>query len=237
MNIHEGGLTSRLLLAYLCPVARQKTHDDELKQRLVQAATELLATQGEDFGLRSLADSQGTSTTAIYSLFGSRGKLLEAVAERSIQRFAEATGEVNTDDPLRSIFALGVTLRAFSKANPAMFEVVFGSRLNSDYMRTLRWGARQPLRVAVEATLAKGLAVGDPQLITTTLHSAVHGFIRLEQIGEVSGDDEFFAMLGHLFDAFATPEGHEYVTSGPLADAAFVRRVRAADPAEPEAGE
>ncbi|MET0798548.1 MAG: TetR family transcriptional regulator, partial [Rhodococcus sp. (in: high G+C Gram-positive bacteria)] len=54
-------------------MARPRIHDAELRTRLLEAAAETVARHGVDsLSLRKLAAAQGTSTTAIYSLFGGR---------------------------------------------------------------------------------------------------------------------------------------------------------------------
>ena len=53
-------------------MARPKTYDERLRRTLVDTAAELIAAHGaEALALRPLAERAGTSTNAVYSLFGS----------------------------------------------------------------------------------------------------------------------------------------------------------------------
>ena len=54
-------------------MARPRVHDDALPPRLLEVASELVAERGEDaLTVRAAATAAGTSTSAVYALFGSR---------------------------------------------------------------------------------------------------------------------------------------------------------------------
>ena len=70
-------------------VPRPKVHDAALRTRLLECAGATLPTGGlAALSLRTLAADVGTSTTAIYALFGGKPGLLQALHAEAIRRFA-----------------------------------------------------------------------------------------------------------------------------------------------------
>ena len=65
---------------------RPRPHDDHLREQLLGIATETIARTGvEGLSLRTLATDAGTSTSAVYQLFGSRAALLDAEGPGGVQ--------------------------------------------------------------------------------------------------------------------------------------------------------
>jgi AcrR family transcriptional regulator len=61
-------------------VPRPRTHDDALRDRLLDVAAATVSTGGLTvLSLRSLAAEVGTSTSAVYALFGGRAELVKAL--------------------------------------------------------------------------------------------------------------------------------------------------------------
>ena len=110
-------------------VARPKVHDDALRGLLLDAASRLIADRGADaVGLREAARSAGTSTSAVYALFGSRDGLLTAIAAEAVRRFAGHLAAVrDTGDPSADLLALGRAYRASALADPHFYRVMFGA--------------------------------------------------------------------------------------------------------------
>jgi len=68
-----------------------------------------------------------TSTTAVYSLFGGKPGLLNAVYDEAFARFGERLGSVvPTGDPVTDLAALGQAYRASALAEPHFYQVMFG---------------------------------------------------------------------------------------------------------------
>ncbi len=112
-------------------MARPKTYDDRLRGTLIDTAAELIAAHGaEALSLRPLAERCGTSTNAVYTLFGSKAGLVMAVITEAAASFAAAQRSVAaTDDPLADLVGLGRAYRAWAKAQPALYAVMFGDRV------------------------------------------------------------------------------------------------------------
>lgn len=189
-------------------MARPKVHDESLRQRLLEAATDLVAEKGDTFALRPLAESLDTSTTAIYSLFGSRDALLEAVAEHAVSSFSEALEAVRDDDPLTWILGLGMGYRRWALESPARFHIVSNGRLDSEAVLSARARSLGPLAAAVRLAMDAGYVSGEIDDICTTWYSGVHGFIMLEISGALPGGDVQFSRLADaLFMGHATEKG------------------------------
>lgn len=111
-------------------MARPRVHDDTLRSRLLDVATRTLAEAGPDaLTLRSTAAEAGTSTSAVYSLFGDRDGLVRAAAERAADRFAAHLRAVpRTADPRADLLALGVAYRRHALTEPQGYRLMFGDR-------------------------------------------------------------------------------------------------------------
>ncbi len=65
-------------------MGRPREHDDRTAQALLDAAETLVASGGLDaLSVRGVADQAGTTTRAIYSIFGSRAGLISALGARA----------------------------------------------------------------------------------------------------------------------------------------------------------
>jgi AcrR family transcriptional regulator len=109
-------------------VGRPSEHDDTTRAALLAAAERLIDEGGPDAAsVRAVADEVGTSTRAIYSVFGSKQGLLEALATRLFEDLNEAIDAVPlTDDPAADLVAAG--MQAFRKtvlAHPSLYRLVF----------------------------------------------------------------------------------------------------------------
>ena len=190
-------------------MGRPRLHDEHLRLRLLEAATELMATEGPDFSLRPLVASIGTSTSAVYSLFGSRGELLEAITLRAASSLVDAQHESHVDDPAQRILGLAHAWRRWANENASMFQVVFGRGESSPAVDEARDSTIEPLLAAVTAAVEEGMLHGDPATSTRTIFAGLHGFITLELLGLYpahEADEIFDALLGAIWRSWATPE-------------------------------
>ena len=80
--------------------------------------------------LRTLAAEVGTSTTAVYSLFGGKPALLGALFEESFSSFGASQQAVPvTGDTLADLLALGRAYWTWARAHPDLYGVMFGQVL------------------------------------------------------------------------------------------------------------
>src|SRR5829696_1449258 len=182
-------------------MARPKLHDEALRLRLLDRAAELLSSEGPDaLSLRRLAADVGTSTTAVYSLFGGKPALLRAVLAEAVRRFGKHLNSVEpSDDPRDDLWRLAMAYRASALADPHMYAVMFHRRMpavepaadlpSDDGVDTFA-----PLVDAVRRGMAAGrLPDGDPVTVATACWATAHGLVSLEIGGflpEDAGDPE-----------------------------------------------
>lgn len=113
---------------------RTKQRTPELRERLLAAATDLLADAGAaGLTTRSLAARAGTSAPAVYELFGDKAGLVrELYFEGFRQLGSELAALAETDDPVADLWNLAVAYRRFVRANRVLSEVMF-SRPFADF--------------------------------------------------------------------------------------------------------
>jgi AcrR family transcriptional regulator len=168
-------------------VARPKLHNDALRIRLLDTAGSLLTSEGLDaLSLRRLAAAAGTSTSAVYALFGGKPGILRALFVEAFTRFGAHMDTVTpSDDPLADILALGRAYRASATADPHLYAVMFGSPVPGFEPAPQDWAQAEatftPLLDAVRRAVTAGLLIdADPGLIATALWANVHGLVSLE---------------------------------------------------------
>jgi AcrR family transcriptional regulator len=166
---------------------RPKVHDEALRVRLLEEAVRTLSEDGPDaLSLRKLAAQVDTSTTAVYSLFGGKPGLLNAVYEEAFTRFGQRLDTVEpTADPLADIAALGAAYRASALEEPHFYQVMFGplgGAMAPEPESVARGRATfRPLLDAVCRAIDAGLLLDeDPVRIATSMWAALHGLVSLE---------------------------------------------------------
>lgn len=155
--------------------------------RLLDAAGLLLAAEGPDaLSVRRMATEVGTSTTAVYSLFGGKPGLLRALFVEAFTRFGAHLGAVApSDDPLADILALGRAYRASATDDPHLYAVMFGSPIPGFEPQPEDWAQAaatfEPLLDAVRRAIDAGLLCAeDPGPVATAMWANVHGLVSLE---------------------------------------------------------
>ncbi|MFN8191706.1 MAG: TetR/AcrR family transcriptional regulator [Nocardioidaceae bacterium] len=189
-------------------MARPKTYDDRLRRTLIDTAAELIAAHGaEALALRPLAERCGTSTNAVYSLFGSKAGLVMAVIAEAATSFTEAQRSiVPTDDPLADLVGLGRAYRAWALAHPALYAVMFGDRVPlPDAPSKAEEDSMEPLLSTVSRAMAAGqLRPGDPMVAATSIWAGIHGWVSLETAGRLSLADAVDNLAEEHLAAIAT---------------------------------
>ena len=110
-------------------MARPRIHNETVRQRLLEVSSEIIAEHGATaLSMRKVATAAGTTTAAIYALFGSREALIEAVVIEGFTRFAEQLQSVvHTDDPAADLLELGKAYRTNALDNPHYYRVMFNN--------------------------------------------------------------------------------------------------------------
>jgi AcrR family transcriptional regulator len=174
-------------------MARPRRHDDTLRTRLLEVASQVISAGGEGaVTVRGVAGEAGTSASAVYALFGSREALVAAVSEEGFRRFGARLDSVaRTDDPFADLAALGLAYRDSALADPHFYRVMF-DRAVDRAMPSLQRPTFRVLRDAV----ARVRAVLDPTSgddradeDALALWALAHGLVGLELAGLVPGDE------------------------------------------------
>lgn len=175
-------------------MARPRAYDDDLRARLLDAASELLAADGPHaLSTRRIAAEVGTSTTAIYTLIGSKEDLVRAIYVEGFRRLAAHLDAVPEDpDPLVHLAGLGRAYLDNALENPALYQVMFArpvpefSPSDEDHAFTL--STLQTLIDGVARCVNAGLFQGNAEDIALELWSISHGFASLAIAGSIPPD-------------------------------------------------
>jgi AcrR family transcriptional regulator len=131
-------------------VARPRTHDDRTRTALLDAAERIVATDGPHaLSVRAVADEVGTSTRAVYSVFGGKSGLVAALAQRTFDVLGELLDAATpSDDPVADAVETGMRVyRPFVLEHPSLFRIAF--------QRVLPLELTPELSAARERTFAK----------------------------------------------------------------------------------
>jgi AcrR family transcriptional regulator len=114
---------------YDVKVGRPRVHDEETRATLRATAEQLVAEGGASaFSVRAVAARAGTSTRAIYSLFGSKeGLLVDALAQDAYTFLADGMDNmVESDNPAADLIEMGVSVyRRLVLEHPALYRIAF----------------------------------------------------------------------------------------------------------------
>jgi AcrR family transcriptional regulator len=121
--------TYRNMLRYDVNMGRPKTHNEQTRAALRAAAERLVAEGGPGaFSVRAVAEEVGTTTRAVYSLFGSKeGLLIDALAQSAFAFLDEGVvGLPVTEDPVADLIAVGPQVfRRLVLDHPALYRIAF----------------------------------------------------------------------------------------------------------------
>jgi AcrR family transcriptional regulator len=145
-------------------VGRPREHDEHTRLALTAAAERLVAEGGPDaLSVRAVAEIAGTTTRAVYSLFGSKDGLVDALAQRAFELLQAGLVELpETDDPGADLVEVGAgVFRRFVRTHPSLFRIAFqrvvpGLRAGPDLV-SARQGALAGLEARVQRLEDAGL--------------------------------------------------------------------------------
>src|SRR5215213_11815837 len=104
-------------------MGRPREHDERTATALLDAAERLVTEAGlEALSVRRVADAVGTTTRAVYSLYGSKDHLVVALGVRAFDLLRAAIDSLpSTDDAADDLVAAGaVVFRGFALQHPAL---------------------------------------------------------------------------------------------------------------------
>ena len=109
-------------------MGRPREHDERTRAQLRAAAEELVAVGGADaLSVRAVAEEAGTTTRAVYSVFGSKQGLVAELAQVAFEWLYDAIDELpETDDPAADLIAVGTeVVRRLVVERPALYRIAF----------------------------------------------------------------------------------------------------------------
>ncbi|MGH3084595.1 MAG: TetR/AcrR family transcriptional regulator [Gaiellaceae bacterium] len=110
-------------------MGRPREHDETTRTALLAAAEHIVAEGGPAaLSVRAVAAAAGTTTRAVYSLFGSKdGLLVQALAGDAFEfLYTEIDKLEETDDPVGDLIAVGVPVfRRLVREHPALYRIAF----------------------------------------------------------------------------------------------------------------
>jgi AcrR family transcriptional regulator len=187
------------------PMARPVIHNDSLRQELLAVTAELVDRDGPaKVTLRDVASAAGTSTTAVYSLFGGKSQLLTAVVDHGFESFRDSQVAAAPG----GLQELGVAYRAWALEHRALYRLMFGGALaayvDCQPSPEVSAGAMDPLIEAVASAQAAGALRNEPlDLVAFSIWGQVHGLVSLELAQVGPPDADWAAAYNSALDAVA----------------------------------
>jgi AcrR family transcriptional regulator len=182
--------------------------NSDLTERLVDAAARILVEHGPGgLSLRKVAAAVGVSTMPVYTLFGDKQGLLDAMHREGFRRLGRALRDApRTDEPLTDLIQLGFAYRQAALDSPHLYGLMFSDGFSPpDEARQIADATYRPLVDGVARCQQAAVFAGDdPEPIALHLWALTHGLVSLELSGKVSGDD-FAEQLGYAGVPFLHP--------------------------------
>lgn len=177
---------------------RREREKDATRQKILDAARELFATQGyEAVSLRRIANAIEYSPTAIYVYFKDKAELMKELCCQDFEAFAAKVGEsARGEDPIERIRLAGQVYIRFAQEHPNHFRLMFMTKhaqevLLVDEKELDEQGRGDPSRDAyaflmesIREVIAQGQIrddlADDPELIAQMLWACLHGVASLQ---------------------------------------------------------
>lgn len=172
----------------------------DMRSTLLMAAATLLSDEGPSaLTVRRVADSVNGTSKMIYTYFGGKDGLMEALYLHAFTRFTGVLGtECSEKVPLAKLNRMISAYRDFAMADPALYNFMFGDLGNvwqpSIECRREAWKSFSALRETVQMNLPEKRQKESTRA-TYVLWAAMHGVISLEMrklIGSGQSGEELF---------------------------------------------
>ena len=166
-----------------------------IPERLIDAAVTMLAEEGPSaIKARTVAARAGMSSMVVYNYFGGVPELLNAVVDHGFNQIDEMFAQVGgSEDPVADLFTMALTTLSYARANPHLYDAMFGLSTRATYRPTPAKGERRAghspafnaayahvIEAASRLGTDGGLTIENPTAAAGALWSFVHGYITLE---------------------------------------------------------
>jgi AcrR family transcriptional regulator len=196
----------------------QRQGQDVLRRTLLDAASRLLDAEGpQALTMRRVAGAVGCSTTVLYTAFGSKDGLADALFREGFERLRRRLETVAPGaDPLARLTALAHAYRESALASRSYYGVMFQQAIPgfrpSAASLAAAGASLEALTDAVRRCMDAGvLRAGDPRAVAEVLWAAVHGAVSLELAGHFPDPGVAADRFRTLATAAATP----FLTTSP----------------------
>ena len=168
----------------------------EQRSTILAAAISILHERGAGaLTVRSVATLAGCSTTGVYTWFGGKHGLVEAIFIDGFERFGQALIDVRARTaPDEALNALGHAYRDWALANPTHYMVMFGRAVpgfeaGPEALVTARATFTELVDVTDEALRRQGIA-GSAVDVAHHMWAGIHGYVSLQLAGmDMTRDD------------------------------------------------
>lgn len=167
------------------------------RDAILHAALRLLRAEGASgLSLRTITAEAGCSTTGVYTWFGGKDGLVEAIFVDGFTRFGDALREsVSGANGLADLMGQAMAYRTWALANPTHYKVMFGGLVPNFVPSPAAVVVSLQTFVMLSDNVARAqaegsLAPGDPAEIAKHLWAAIHGYVSLEFAMDHTGVDE-----------------------------------------------
>lgn len=174
-------------------MGRPREHDEQTRVVLLDAAERMVANQGlAGMSLRALTNEVGTTTRAVYSIFGSKDGLIGALGARTFDLLALALEALPvTSDPAADLINAGVlSFRQLVLDHPALFQLgIQQTDTNTAQLAEMERAAARAWTV-LQARVARlqlegGLGAHSIDEAATAFHALCEGLAALEIRGAI----------------------------------------------------
>jgi AcrR family transcriptional regulator len=189
-----------------------------LRRTVLDAASRLLVAEGPHaLTMRRVAGAVGCSTTVLYTAFGSKDGLADALFREGFERLRRHLEAVAPGgDPLARLRALADAYRESALESPSYYGVMFQQAIPGYQPSAASLAAAGAslavLSDAVRACMDAGvLRAGDPRAVAEVLWAAVHGAVSLQLAGHFPDPE----VAADRFRTLATAAATIFLTEPP----------------------
>jgi AcrR family transcriptional regulator len=190
---------------------RTRTASIEVTDSLVDAALALLEESGiASLTVRAVASRAGVAPMGVYSRFGSKDGLLEALFVHGFTGLETAIEPQPSPSPMNRVRTGCMGYREFAINNPQMYHLMFEQMMLLELSPEAQDAAKRTFMILVdrvqEAMNSGDLTAGNSVEVAQQLWSAMHGAVSLEIAGVHFAQDReanYAAMLEAMFNGLS----------------------------------
>ncbi|MGD8404060.1 MAG: TetR/AcrR family transcriptional regulator [Anaerolineales bacterium] len=170
-------------------------HHGDLKNALIKAGTEILASKGlGGLSLRQVAKQAGVSHAAPYAHFKDKQALIAAISTEGFKQLysqIESVKKTHQAEPETLLIETAWSYVQFALNEPDRFKLMFSSMLEKekeypDFVEISQDNFQQLVEIVKLCQQANILKGGDSDLIALSVWGTVHGFVSLLLEGQIS---------------------------------------------------